>query len=231
VDPAYPLLVGVLFEQVKADYPVIEELPASAMPDQITPYIVKYRFRPTPNGWPCVQIGPGVASINFTTGYDWPKFRDAALAFIAKVVAAYTSTGNRLVPTSVLLRYINAVAFDATREDALDFLKNRLNVQVALPDAIRRHENASGPPDAIVFRAGFPLTRPKAVASVQLGTGTHNNAPAFVWDLAVASTNGAAPSITEGFSEWLDQAHEVAEAWFFSLIEGRLMETFNASRT
>ena len=73
-DPVYPLFVGQLYALVKDSYSHVEKLPATSVPDEITPYIVKYRFRETENGWPLVQAGPGIASLNFTDSYKWDKF-------------------------------------------------------------------------------------------------------------------------------------------------------------
>ncbi|WP_242529248.1 hypothetical protein [Methylacidimicrobium sp. B4] len=36
------------------------------------------------------------------------------------------------------------------------------------------------------------------------------------------------PSIPDGFSRWLDKAHDLTDDWFFKLIEGELESTFSA---
>jgi uncharacterized protein (TIGR04255 family) len=44
-DPAYPLIVGLLYGQVKEDYPFIEALPQSHLPAEVIPFLPTHRFR------------------------------------------------------------------------------------------------------------------------------------------------------------------------------------------
>jgi uncharacterized protein (TIGR04255 family) len=227
-DPSYPLLVGVLFERIKDRFPQIEELPSSAVPDQMTPYIVKYRFRSSTRS-PSIQLGPGVATVNYATGYTWPDFRETVLAFIPALRQAYESTGNTLVPTSVVLRYINTVEFNSAQDDALTFLGEQLHVQIRLPEAIVADERRNGMPGGVVMRVGLPLSKPRSVAALQVGTGKHLGVPSILWDLSVSSKDALAPTLSAQFEDWLTQAHDVMESWFFSMIRGTLDERFGMS--
>ena len=44
------------------------------MPDEFTPHIVHHRFRVSPDGWPLLQVGPGVFTVNDTANYRWTEF-------------------------------------------------------------------------------------------------------------------------------------------------------------
>ena len=67
VDKHYKILIGSLYEKIKSDYPYIEQLATSSMPDEISGYIVQHRFRKEENGWPLVQIGPGIVTLTNRT--------------------------------------------------------------------------------------------------------------------------------------------------------------------
>jgi uncharacterized protein (TIGR04255 family) len=69
LDPHYKILIGSLYDRVKDEYPFHEELPTATIPDEISGYIVKHRFRKSENGWPLIQLGPGVVTLNDTEGY------------------------------------------------------------------------------------------------------------------------------------------------------------------
>ena len=230
VDPGYPLSVGLLLERIKERFPVVEELPVTAVPDQLTPHVVRHRFRATPDGWPCVQLGPGVATVNFVSEYTWQAFRDTVLYFAPLLTNAYETAGHPIEPTSVVLRYVNSVPFVAARDDLIDYIGANLNVALRLPKAIAESEVREGPPEGFVLRVGLPLRRPAGVGYVQIGNGTHENAPALVWDLSVASTGERAPRMDATFAQWLNEAHELIEDWFFALIENKLEREFGEVR-
>src|SRR5690242_14184345 len=92
-DPLHPLYVGALASLVAKDYPFREQLPAYLVPDDITPQVVKFRFRAAPGGWPVVQAGPGIASLNFTKDYTWPSFQNAAENLWMSLAQAFASVG------------------------------------------------------------------------------------------------------------------------------------------
>jgi len=230
VDPGYPFAVGRLFELVRERYPFREELPVAQVPDALTPHVAKHRFRVSEDAWPLVQIGPGVASVNFTEGYTWEVFREAALEFVPQLASAYEGV-YPLKPVSVLLRYINAVEFDYGRGDVLEFFREKLHTSFQLPEGITGFEHRSGFPEGLSFQLALPVGRPPGAAITRFSTGKRGEAPAVVWEHHVLSKKEGAPGLAEGFREWLEQAHEVAERWFFTLVEGDLLAAFKEERT
>src|SRR5688572_5700647 len=75
IDPGFSIFLGRFYDKVSSEFPESENLPAAMMPEQITPYLVRNRFRKTKGGWPLVQVGPGILSANDTEAYDWSTFR------------------------------------------------------------------------------------------------------------------------------------------------------------
>lgn len=228
-DPAYPLFLGRLHERVRKDYPYVEPLPSAHVPDELTPYVVKYRFRAAKDGWPLVQAGPGVATMNFTQSYDWDSFLGAAKPFFANLVDAYAVDEAAQPPrfVSVLLRYINAVELDATKVDALAYMGDKLHTQFSLPEGITATPEISGPPQGLQMSVQYALTAPRAVASIGFSTGDRRGKPSLLWELTILSTNDDAPADAAAFETWLGGAHDIVEKWFFALIEGELDQAFN----
>jgi len=56
-------------------------LPTAQIPDELSPCTIKYRFRKHKDGWPLIQVGPGISAINFTEKYDWESFLTASNTF------------------------------------------------------------------------------------------------------------------------------------------------------
>ena len=224
-DPAYPLYVGTLYESIKGSYPHVEELPAKQVPDEITGGVVKYRFRRTANGWPLVQAGPGVATVNFTESYKWTAFRSHVLQFFPQLLQAYRFGGAYEGPffTAAILRFINAVESD---QDPLQFVSEKLHAEVKLPDPVAHATQISGAPSSIDVRLVYPISTPKGSGNIRIATGKKNDTPAVVWDLSVVSQGADAPQTEPQMDTWLTSAHALIETWFLAFVEGELLEQF-----
>lgn len=52
------------------------------------------------------------------------------------------------------------------------------------------------------------------------------NVPSVTWENMVVSKDAHVPKTAEAFDEWLAEAHELTDPWFFALCRGRLLESF-----
>ena len=224
-DPNYSLLVGKLHEAIKADYPFHEPLPASAIPDAISPHMVKHRFRAGSGTWPLVQVGPGVMTLNDTQNYStFQTFRPRAERLVGALFTAYPAP---LPISMLLLRYIDAVEFDYADRDVWAFLREKMRVAVGLPDGLFEHTGVGKRPLQFTWQSSFPCDCPKGTATLRFGTGTKKGRPALIWEQMVRTADEQVPSMPTEFLSWLDSAHRVTEAWFATLIDGELKEIFS----
>jgi uncharacterized protein (TIGR04255 family) len=226
-DPAYPLFIGRFYERVSRRYTFVEELPTAQIPEQMTAYLATHRFRSGKDRWPLVQVGPGVATLNFTADYDWPTFYEAAQDLFPKLLASYVVEGQVEVPrfANILLRYINAVDVDLRRDDVTRFLSENLHTDVSLPSGIVKSGYLRGAPLGINMTVSYALYKPQSTATIRIGSGLLADQPSIVWELSVQSTDEV-PQTAEAFETWLSNAHDVIEEWFFVLIEGPLEHQF-----
>ena len=232
-DPAYPLFLGPLQARARGAYPHVERLPAASIPDEASPHVVKFRFRKSEGGWPLIQAGPGIATLNFTDSYDWDAFLAAAREFFSNVCDSYidagppiqgSATGPRF--TSVLLRYINAYDADVDRSSVFALLKKKFNAGIELPKGMSDAPNGSLPPSDFQLKVSYRLEAPRGTGTLSMGLGKRSDRPALIWELSTQSENDEAPQNVTGFEEWLQGAHEVMESWFFSLVHGELEAEF-----
>lgn len=227
-DPMYPFYVGKFYDLLKGEYPHVERLPAAQVPDEITAYEVKYRFRKAKGGYPLIQAGPGVATLNFTDEYHWDAFLAGAKDFLGKLVEAYGLGGHGQKPTftSILLRYINAVQVTPQDTNVMDYLLDKLHTSVSLPKDVMASPQISGDPVGFYFSASYPLNRPEGVGTIRLATGSRSAKPAVIWELSIQSQKEQSPREVRECESWLKDAHDAAESWFFSLIKGELETQF-----
>ena len=220
-DPYYRFLLGRLQEKVAQNYPHVEALPSSQIPDELVPGQATYRFRVAPEEWPLIQIGPGLITFNQTTGYEWPEFRRGVLSTIRELFEAHPKPSELSVQT-MLLRYINADPID--KDGYLEFVRDQLGVSIHFPPELFGTTGVSSVPAAAHWMTQFPTSSPEGTINLTLGLGEKDQAPAVIWDLALHSQQAGIPRLPEDASAWLDSAHRVLEHWFFKLIEGSSLE-------
>ena len=186
-----------------------------------------------------MQLGPGVATANFTYPYyTWDLFLEKALYLRDKLVCAYAYGEMELKMQTVTLRYRNGVPFEYSSNNLLDFFEQNLNTSIALPDHIPGLVSSTTRPTSANIFLTFDLLEPKGTGTLRLVTGgrqrkdpeTHQEITdeMLMWQLEVASGGNDAPALKEEneFANWLTSAHAVIHEWFFSLIEGPLFKKY-----
>ncbi len=226
LDPHYAFLLGLFHDKVKADYPHHEALPTSSVPEELVPHMAGHRFRVAPDGWPLIQLGPGVLTVNETSGYTWAGFEPRCRAAVSTLFSVHPSPKALLV-SSVALRYIDAVKFDFQNANVLDFLRTKLKTNIALPPELFHGNNISRIPSGFNWQIAFPHNRPKGSLTLRFATGLREDAPVLVLETLVVSQDDEVPSLPDGVADWLTQAHDIAHDTFFKLIEGDLEKEFS----
>jgi uncharacterized protein (TIGR04255 family) len=224
-DLAYPVIVGRLYERVKDPYRVIEDLDLAQFPPVVAVHVPRHRFRTKENGWPLVQIGPGVAVLNDTEKYTWQDFRARGLEFFLALREAHPRA-DELDISSLKLEYIDAFDFDFSTEDVRSFLRDKLHVTVELPEAVFQGQPVRNQPAHSLVQLAFPTSSPKGRIQLSLSTGRRAGQAAIIMQTSVLSTGSDAQEGWRDFQRWLDQAHQVIRHWFFALVQGDLLKEF-----
>ncbi len=226
VDPHYKLLLGRLFDRMIKEYPEHEQLPTANVPDELVGHVVQHRFRVAANGWPLVQVGPGVFTVNSTHDYTWSDFRPRVLSAIEKLYDAHPKVGDLKI-TNLILRYIDAVDYDYTDGNVFEFLRDKLKVGISLPDSLFQDTGVERKPNSLTWQSSFRCENPHGQINIRFATGQKSNAPAVVWETTVQSSGGDLPEMPKAFEGWLEAAHEITDDWFFKMIEGELERRFS----
>lgn len=224
-DPGYPVIVGRLYERVAADYPVIEDLPVTQVPAELTVHMVRHRFRRVKDGWPLVQIGPGVLTVNETEGYQWDDFCGRVRAVLPKLYEAHPSP-EALNISSLLLRYINAIEFDYLSENLLAFLSAKMQTSISLQPSLFKGTGVESRPDLVGAQLIFAAKDPPGALKLQIGSGNRKGQNALIWEIHFRSAGSDIPKMPDRFPAWLEAAHAVVERWFFEMVRGELLDSF-----
>ncbi len=224
IDPHYDILLGSFYQAVKDSYPYHEKLAAAEVPDELTPYVVKHRFRKSKNEWPLVQIGPGVLSLNNTVGYIWDDFR----ARIHKVVNALQETHpnkEELNMNGLLLRYIDAVDFDFETDNIVDYLRTNMKLEVKFKPILFEDTDIKDVPHNCDIKFSFKSEKPPGLLVIRFNKGKRENKDALIWETVMKYNADEKLDMNDVFS-WVDESHELLHNWFFRTIEGSLYRRF-----
>jgi len=226
-DPNYILLPGKLHDRLSNNYPYHEQLPQTSIPDEISPYMVKHRFRHEKDGWPLIQVGPGILTVNHTKKYTtFDEFCPLAVSAVNQLFEVYPESESLKI-SSLLLRYIDAKEFDYKKDDVMTFLRDKMGVPLSLPGKLFETTGVEKVARNLMWNSSFPCRKPRGLATLKLATGVSNGRPALIWEQIVKSSHGDVPEMPKGFKNWIKDAHKVTESWFLSLIEGELEQEFN----
>ena len=227
-DPGFSVAHLKFYEQVKADFGFIEPLPSLQVPDELTAYINKYRYRVGEGQWPLVQIGPGIATLNFTSPYDWESFLQRARKLIPDLLTAYE--GFNLTFSSVLLRFINAEPFDYENQDLLKFMEENLNTKFYPPVGPQTTSTIRGIKGAN-WALQYELVQLQGTGVLRFSTGVGpEGTKSVIWEQLIQSTGDQVPQ-PDGkenaeIINWLRLAHDIIEEWFLSITKGKLLEKY-----
>ena len=218
-DPHFKFLLGKFFDSVKGAYPEHEQLPTASIPDEMVGQNVQHRFRATKNGWPLLQIGPGIMSVNETEGYQPDDFKARCQAAMQALYAAHPAAAE-LKPQVLTLLYIDAEPFAEGDADRLGFLKQKLGVGLSLPPSL--FPNGTTPnPIGLDLRAAFRASDPGGEVSVRITLGKKDGRDALLWHTFFRSAGkDDLPELPGGFPSWLDRAHTHMHNWFMAMIKG-----------
>jgi len=222
-DPHYEIMVGVLRTKLQADFPDYVKLAAGQFPGMMMPYQVQYQFRTSGAGWPLVQLGNGVITINDTDGYSSDAFVATCLKVVGVLKEFWRENNFNGKISSVGLRYVDADILNGTPVE--DFLK-QLDVSVGFGARIHRSNKMGKHFDALQLLTRIKSTEPPGSVLFSFNRGLKEDKDSLIWETAILSEGIECATFMESPKTWLDAAHELAHELFFSMIEGELREKY-----
>jgi len=226
VDPHYKLLIGRVYDKLQGEYPFHEQLPTTTMPDEIAGYVVQHRFRKVEGKWPLIQIGPGIITLNDTEGYIWEDFYERIIQVIDTLFGVYPEARKNLKFNGLLLRYIDAINFDYQNDEIFTFLKEKMKTNIEIHKQLFENTGVDKLPSGFDLRFSFPSNKPKGTTHLRFVKGKSKSKDSLIWETQVQSTEENIPKTKEEIVDWIVEAHDLTDDWFFKIIEGDLIRRF-----
>jgi len=224
-DPGFRIALGRYYDQVRHEYPHVVDLPTSQVPEHMTAHSVRHQFRVAKDKWPVTQLGPGILTVNETTGYTWDTFLPRLLSAIKAVFQAYPTDIAPFEPAGVQLRYLDAIELDQNN-DIIRFLREHLHTDVVVEPLLFEGPHNPGKPSRLTLNFTLPLQDPPGAGILGFATASRDNKPIILMETTIRSDDADVPGQEHEFERWLNSAHDVAGNWFFTLIRGNLLSNF-----
>ena len=224
VDPNYRLLLGRMFDRLETSYPAHEQLPTATLPDEMVGYTVQHRFRAAQGGWPLVQLGPGIMSVNETNSYGWLGFKKHTIEAVDHLFACYPKA-NPLIISNLALRYINSVELPSEDTNVYAFLEENLKVQVKVPKSFFEGNGVVSSPSQLQLNQVFESKNPVGQIQLRVSRGKKEDRDSLIWETIFQSAESDCP-MPEGVNQWLENAHRLVKDWFYKMIDGELHRRF-----
>jgi uncharacterized protein (TIGR04255 family) len=225
-DPSYPVMYGRLYERLKKDFPITEDLPSVQAHPETAPYVPRHRMRKGKNEYPLIQVGPGIVTINETKNYSWSKFRALVEKVVSSLLDLYPEQSAPMNFMKAEVRYVNGIRFDLARENPLSFLAEKLHTKIELSPEMYILNNLSERPNGVGLNLSYVIEKPMGNLSLGINMGQFEGKPTFIQQTLIQSFGELVPSDSEGISLWLEESHTVAENCFQVLCKGELMDHF-----
>lgn len=226
IDPHYKIIVGRIYDKISNKYAYHEPLPTASMPDEMAGYVIQHRFRKEKDSWPLIQIGPGIITVNDTESYSWQDFKKRINQAVNTLFEAYPGAKDNLKFNNVILRFIDAVAFDFEKENIFKFLKDKMKTSISLYLKLFEKTGVKEKPLNLDIKFSFISSKPRGTVNLRFVRGKVKEMDALIWETIVQSISENVPNDKNKIIRWADQAHNLTNNWFFKLIEGDLLRRF-----
>ncbi len=215
VDKKFKLYPGIFSEKIKNQYPEIEILDGARIPDEMNPYIPRYRFRKKPGGYPLVQLGPGVLTVNLDKDFSREKFYGVckgAMDVLFDILPELTFI-------ELTIHYIDSFNF-SFETNPFQYLNQKLKTNFEFSSDLFSVANANSNPVNFNLDSTYKVSKPDGFLRIQLRSGVRkvDNMKLLLMDTIFYSIKGQIPA-KELIAEWIRGADGTIHSWFYKMIE------------
>ncbi|WP_395076487.1 TIGR04255 family protein [Flavobacterium sp.] len=210
-------LHGDLYSKLNDKYPFRENILPYDIPLDILANQPVYRFRSSENGYPLVQLGPGIITLNTTDEYyEWGKFSNLSVMLFEKFSQVYSKFNLKKYSPSLL--YLDFFPFDFEKNNVYEFINN--NFSIVINQSFLENK---GNPKQVNFSFDYQLENDDLSVVFQKGINSQGIDGIILQSRINGGLIGADLKL---INDWVNSAHETVSEIFKKITEGRLYESF-----
>lgn len=212
----YQYLHGDLFNSLKSNFPFRESLTPPEIPLGALLKTITHRFRKVEKGYPLIQLGPGILTINTVDKlYFWDDYFIMCGEIIDSFFNTYTTTSKfNFTPA---LTYVDFFEVDYSVYDAFKFLNENFNVSIA-----QNFYKSKSYPSTLNF--GFKYENEIGMLALNFNTGKKSGTLGIVCNTQILGPSFG--SKASEISTWLEKAHTICRELFVKMTKESFYESF-----
>lgn len=216
IDKKYKFFPGMFYEKIKDKFPYFEVLPNTRIPDEMDIYLPRYRFRKIQNGYPLVQIGPGMLTVNIDKNFTQEIFYNTCM----EVLEIFFGIMYDLEIIRIQIHYIDGFDYDYENKDVFGFLDKKLETHFSFTPELFQITNITPKPIKFHLESTYRVNNPLGFFMCQLRSGIHklNNNKIILMDTIFFSSYEEVPK-KEQISNWILKADDLIHTWFYRMID------------
>lgn len=216
IDPYYELFHDTFIEKCKDKLPNLEQLVPAEIPAEFVPNEPHLRLRPKSGGWPLVQIGPGVMTVNIVPPYNgWREFKQFIKWAFGLLYECYPMAEKTLRPQRTHLRYIDAFDTKYGLNGFAQFVGDHLGAARPIrPDVI---DEIVQDPATITYIADSKFLAKSPADStvrIRITPGKSDGREAVILELHCDKSMLEGFQTSEALLSWYDEAHATLRVLF-----------------
>ncbi|MBU0489462.1 MAG: TIGR04255 family protein [Bacteroidetes bacterium] len=210
-------LHGDLYAKFRQRYPYREMLVSPEIPMDAYRYVPAHRFRVKENGYPLVQVGPGILTVNTNDDeYIWENYERWCVEAFQSLSELYKFAKSENI--TLALKYFDFFPFDFKKNDVNKYLADFFHIKVN-----QTFLKGAGNPSSI--NLGFFYDTEFGNFSLRIFGGKNTNGQmGLVFDTNISLTRKV-PATAE-FSKWLNDAHDYVSESFKAMTKGKMYTSF-----
>jgi uncharacterized protein (TIGR04255 family) len=225
-DPFFYIHVGKLLPLLVEQFPHTESPlpPNTPLPEEILQKMCHYRLFSAKKQMPLVQLCPGMLTLNVDASYSWRMFQKK-LQFVVEQL--YNSRPNlqEFSPEYLSLRYLNFFECNYDKNQVIDFLKNKLRLEILLPSELFETPLLSRDPSLFNSFWQFPCfdSTNSSIGSMffSISAGEKDTKKGVSIEIGVHQQKQSHlfPINNTDVLIWANSAHDVIKHCFFTIIK------------
>jgi uncharacterized protein (TIGR04255 family) len=212
----YQYLIGDLYSSIKDKFSFREPLFPGGFPPEFSINNPAHRFRTEKNGYPLVQIGPGVLTLNTTDdSYYWEEFYKWSKDLLTNFLNIFPKH-KQLFKSNLL--YIDFFPFNFIDNDALEFVNKNFDISIS-------QGFLKKPGNPYHIDVGYYYETKVGNLSVTLKKGkSTDHKDGILMQSSIQNQNEL--SELQAILDWLEGAHEFSSQLFKDITKGSLYKSF-----
>lgn len=214
-------LPGDLYAKIRKDYPHREALVPIDIPVEMMEDRPMYRFRKVERGYPLVQVGPGLLSVNtIDPKYDWKEYLEWIVSVVEDFFSVYELSDDP--PLRLVLRYLDFFPFDFDHDNVFEFLNKNLHLSI-------EQDFFPNQSPAKYLNLTLAYDCEAGLYQMQVYRGQNQQQEGILMQNIVSQE--LAFDQLEDIESWLEDAHAFTHERFIQMTKGPLYESFQQPKT